>query len=228
VPALAIRTHLGEPAKRGREYHLGRDRRADGAHEDDREVRTMAAAQPMSRSSASTLAGEARPLLIGLLAVQLFIGYEWLMSALSKILADDFAGSLGATLSDAAAGQAGWYKDFIDTVVVPNGPLFGSLVMAGELAVGIALVAASLVGMFRWGRLTLGQRRLLLGVMAVSSFVGAFMSLNFHLAMGATAPWVISPDPNDQGVDLDSLLVMLQLVVAFASLYLMRVRRPEA
>lgn len=56
------------------------------------------------------------------------------------------------------------------------------------------------------------------------------LSLNFHLAMGAAAPWVISADPNDQGVDLDSLMTMLQAALAVVSLaYLVRLRgRPIA
>ncbi len=52
------------------------------------------------------------------------------------------------------------------------------------------------------------------------------MSLNFHLAMGANPPWLISPDPNDQGVDLDSLMVVMQLVLVGASVrYLVSIRR---
>ena len=54
----------------------------------------------------------------------------------------------------------------------------------------------------------------------------SFMSLNFHLAMGANPPWLISPDPNDQGVDLDSLMVVMQLVLVGASVrYLVSIRR---
>jgi uncharacterized membrane protein YphA (DoxX/SURF4 family) len=182
----------------------------------------------MPRSMRTTVATEVRPLLAGFLAIQFLIGYEWLMSGLSKINAGSFPQSLAGTLSDATNGQTGWYKSFIDGVVIPNGELFGYLVMVGELAVGVALVAAALIGLVRWGHLTSIQHVVLLGVIALSCVVGAFMSANFHLVMGANAPWTISPDPNDQGVDLDSLMVMLQLVVVVASVYLLRQRRAHA
>ena len=57
----------------------------------------------------------------------------------------------------------------------------------------------------------------MLGFVAAAALIGTFMSLNFHMAMGATAPWAISPDPNDQGVDLDSLMMIMQLVLVSVS-----------
>ena len=149
------------------------------------------------------------------------------MSGLSKILADNFPGTLAGTLSDSTQDQTGWYKDFIDGFVIPNAQTFGYLVMIGELAMGGAtLIATALVWLVRWSRMSLNQRSLLLEIVAFTAIIGAFMSLNFHLAMGATAPWMISPDPNDQGVDLDSLMVMAQLAFAAVALvYLVRLRR---
>jgi hypothetical protein len=186
----------------------------------------MQLARRFSSTADRTATTDTKPLLVGFLAVQFLLGYEWLMSGLAKVAADDFPGGLAQTLTDATQGQTGWYKSFIDGVVIPNGPLFGSLVMLGEVVVGVTLIAASLAWLARWGRLGSGAQVVLLAVVALAGVVGAFMSLNFHLAMGATAPWVISPDPNDQGVDLDSLMFMLQVVLAIASVaYLVRLRR---
>jgi thiosulfate dehydrogenase [quinone] large subunit len=168
---------------------------------------------------------ETRPLLAGFIAVQLIVGYEWLMSGLAKVMADNFPGGLAAALSDTTKDQSGWYKSFIDGVVIPNGPLFGYLVMIGEVIVGVALIAAPLAWLRRGTRLGSRERTVLVGIVALTSIVGAFMSLNYHLAMGATAPWIISADPYDQGVDLDSLMAMLQLVIAAVCLvYLVRLR----
>ncbi len=152
---------------------------------------------------------DARPLVAGFLALQFFLGYEWLMSGLSKAAAGDFAGGLAGTLQDMTRDQGGWYKAFIDSVVVPNGQLFGALVMGGELVLGVVLVGAAVIWLTRWQRMSLSARTALLLGIAVGAAVGSFMSLNFHLAMGATPPWLISPDPNDQGVDLDSLMVVM-------------------
>ena len=186
----------------------------------------MNVALGVPRIAGPAATADTRPLLAGFLAVQFFLGYEWLMSGLSKIMADNFPGTLAGTLSDSMQDQTGWYKDFVDGVVIPNAQTFGYLVMIGEVAVGVTLIATALVWLVRWSRMSLNQRSLLLGIIALTTIVGAFMSLNFHLAMGATAPWMISPDPNDQGVDLDSLMVMVQLAFAAVALvYLVRLRR---
>ncbi len=100
--------------------------------------------------------------------------------------------------------QTGWYKSFIDGVVIPNGPTFGYLVMLGELSVGTVLIVTSLIWFARWSDLSSRNRGFLVALVALVGLVGATMSINFHLAMGANAPWTIAADPNDQGVDLDS------------------------
>jgi thiosulfate dehydrogenase (quinone) large subunit len=171
---------------------------------------------PLARTALPT-AGVG-PLVAGLLAFQAFLGYEWLMSGLSKVLAGDFPSSLGGTLADMTRDQTGWYKSFVDGIVIPNGTLFGYAVMFGELCVGTVFVATALVAFVRWSPR-------LLAVVAVFAIAGAFMSLNFHLAMGVQPPWVVSPNPNDQGVDLDSLMVILQVALAVVSVsYLVRAR----
>lgn len=117
----------------------------------------MRTAQPAPRA-AVVVVPDARLLLTGFLAVQIFLGYEWLMSGLAKVVAGDFAAGLAATLTDATQEQTGWYKSFIDQVVIPNGQFFGYLVMAGELIVGASLIVASLVWLVRWTRLGPAQR----------------------------------------------------------------------
>jgi hypothetical protein len=182
--------------------------------------------QTMSRTPALTAAEGVRLLVWGFFGVQFFLGYEWLMSGLSKALAGDFASSLAGTLSDMTKDQTGWYKSFIDGVVIPNGPVFGYLVMLGELSVGTVLIVTSVIWFLRWSDMGSRNRAFLLTLVAFVGLVGASMSLNFHLAMGANPPWMISPNPNDQGVDLDSLLAILQLVLATACLgYLIVLRR---
>lgn len=43
------------------------------------------------------------------------------------------------------------------------------------------------------------------------------MAVNFHLANGASHPSLIPKDGSDEGVDLDSLLPVIQLIVAGVS-----------
>jgi uncharacterized membrane protein YphA (DoxX/SURF4 family) len=187
--------------------------------------------EEMAMSTASTHApqdaGASRVLAGGFFALQIGLGYEWLMSGLSKVGAGDFPDRLGGVLSGLTSGQSGPFKSFVDSVVIPNGSLFGYLVMLGELAVGIVLIVTSLVYLARSSRL--GPRALaLLALLAgLACLGGAAMSLNYHLTTGATPPWAISPDPYAPGVDIDSLLVILQLVMAvcYAALLLSLRRR---
>jgi uncharacterized membrane protein YphA (DoxX/SURF4 family) len=169
------------------------------------------------RPATTSLAVDTRVLAAGFFGLQFFVGYEWVMSGLSKALSGNFASSLAGTLGDMTKDQSGLYKSFIDSVAIPNGTLFGYLVMAGELSVGAVLLTTSLVALARWPVLGVKSRYAVLGLVASAALIGTFMSLNFHMAMGSTAPWAISPNPNDQGVDLDSLMMIMQLVLVSVS-----------
>lgn len=169
--------------------------------------------------------GSARPLLLGLLAVQIFLGYEWLMSGLAKVIAGDFASGLAGTLSDQTKDMSGPYKSFIDGVVIPNGQTFGYLVMAGELTLGIALIGAALLWLVRWSQMSFEGRQLVLGLIVLSGVVAIFMNVNFHIAGGANHPWLIAADPNGEGVDLDSLMPIIQVIISgVAFTFLRRLR----
>lgn len=78
----------------------------------------------------------------------------------------------------------------------------------------------------RWQRLS---RRLEVGVLTtivVASLAAIFMNINFHLANGSPHPWLVPKDGFDEGVDLDSLLPLIQLVfVAVSTKVLLMLRR---
>jgi uncharacterized membrane protein YphA (DoxX/SURF4 family) len=175
--------------------------------------------------------GSARPLLVGLLAVQIFLGYEWFMSGLAKVIDDGFANGLASTLSDQTKDLSGPYKSFVDGVVIPNGQLFGNVVMAGELTLGIVLMTAAVLWVARWSQMSLTGRRVVLGLVVLGGVVAIFMNINFHLAGGANHPWLLAADPNGEGVDLDSLMPIIQTIisgVAFVFLRRLRSARPAA
>jgi thiosulfate dehydrogenase (quinone) large subunit len=62
----------------------------------------------------------------------------------------------------AAGNPVGWYKDFLESTVLPNASLFATLQTYGEVAVGIGLVLGLLTGL--------------------SALVGLFLALNYGLA----------------------------------------------
>lgn len=166
--------------------------------------------------------------LIGLLLVQIFIGYEWFVSGLTKVVRGDFASHLHNELADKSQGTVGWYKSFLDSVVIPNASGFGYAIEIGELLIAVALIAAAVVWLFRWKQLPDAGKVAVLAATALASLGGIFMNVNFHLANGSPHPWLIPGDAFDEGVDLDSLMPGLQLVFILVSVGLLLTLRRRA
>ena len=166
--------------------------------------------------------------LIGLLLIQLAVGYEWAMSGLTKIVRGGFPAGLAGELRDKSEGAAGWYRGFLDSVVIPHGSAWGYAIEMTELAVGLVLLIAALLWLLRWERLSALGRSSILWATVIASLGGIVMAVNFHLANGAPHPWLIPKDGFDEGVDLDSLLPVIQLVLAGVSLALWRLERVTA
>lgn len=159
---------------------------------------------------------------VGLLTIQLVLAYEWLVSGFTKLWRGGFPTGLAAELSDKSQGVTGWYKSFLDSVVIPHGWAVGWLVMIGELAVGAAFATTAIVILVRGTRLRFATRQVTFAVIALAGIAGIIMNLAFHFANGAPHPWWIPKDGFDEGVDLDSLmpLVQLSLVIVASKLYL--------
>jgi len=179
----------------------------------------------MSTHADSTSGLGSRLPLVGLLLVQVFIGYEWFMSGVTKIYRGGFPSGLADELREKSEGAPGWYKSFLDGSVIPNASAFGYLIEIGELVIGIALLVAAVVWLFRWERLPNIGRVAVLAVTALASLGAIFMAVNFHLANGAPHPYLIPKDGFDEGVDLDSLLPLLQLVLIAVSVGFLRALR---
>ena len=178
-------------------------------------------------STPSANASAARLALIGLLLVQIFVGYEWFNSGLTKIVRGGFPNGLAADLHDRVHAASGWYRSFIDGSIIPHAVVFGYLIEIGELLVGIGLIAAALVWLTRWQQLPDRGRLTVRAVTVLASLAGIFMAVNFHLANGGTHPWLIPKDGFDESVDLDSLLPMIQLVLIGLSVGVWRALRRE-
>jgi hypothetical protein len=183
---------------------------------------------PPAQPNQSTAGAVSRIALVGLLLVQLLVGYEWFLSGLTKVVRGGFPGGLADELTEKSKGAPGWYKSFLDGSVIPNASAFGYLIEIGELAVGLALIVAAIVWLTRWERLSDGGRIAVLAATVLASLGGIFMALNFHLANGAAHPWLIPKDGFDEGVDLDSLLPVVQLVLIGVSVAIWRSLRPVA
>lgn len=165
----------------------------------------------------------------GLLVVGLFVGYEWLMSGLTKLIRGGFPSGLADELREKSEGVGGWYRDFLDGTVIPNGRTFGVLIELGEIAIGAGLIVAAVVLLARWSRLSYRWEMVTLAVIVVASLGATLMNVAFHLANGSAHPWLVPQDGFDEGVDLDSLLPLIQLVfVVIAGRLMVMLRRAHA
>lgn len=165
------------------------------------------------------LGREARYLLA---AIQAVVACEWLVSGTNKVLSRSFPqGLAGALVMSDMLNPNGWYVAFLHAVVLPHSILFGYLIESAELAIGAVLLggAALLVG--RAPRVGTPQHYLATGMLAtvaVAALAGTFLCVNFHFWMGDGLVPTLNPGrPFDEGIDLDTLLPPLCLIIALAN-----------
>lgn len=106
--------------------------------------------------------------------VRLYVGYEWLVAGLDKVMNPVwFGGDAGKALAGFVKGALGktsgahpdvqmWYAGFLNDAVLPNLVSWSNAIAVGEVLVGVGLIVGAVVG--------------------VAAFFGAFMNLNFMLA----------------------------------------------
>ena len=148
-----------------------------------------------------------------LLLVQICVGYEWLVSGLTKVVHGDFATGLGAQLHELAKSAPSWYGSFLSDAVVPHSQEFAYAVEAAELVAGAMLLGAGIALLVRGGRLSARVRHRLRLVTAAASLLGLVLVVNFELANGGTFGLSLAKDSFDEGVDLDTIMAGLQLAL---------------
>jgi thiosulfate dehydrogenase (quinone) large subunit len=118
--------------------------------------------------------------------LRVYLGAVFLIAALPK-LHEDFTPGLTAFIQGRAMEQShGFYREFLQVVVLPNAQLFARLVTWGELLVGILLL--------------LGLMTRLAGALAL------LLTANYMLAKGA---WPWTPSSNDAAFAIVSLALMI-------------------
>ncbi len=140
-----------------------------------------------------------------LLLVQAVIGYEWLVSGLTKVVQGDFPQGLAGRLRGDAHAPA-WYGSLLRSAVLPHAAVFGYAIEIAEIGVGIVLLAAVLP-------LPTQLRRLMAIATSAALVAGLLLVVNFALANGSTFGLSLAGDSFDEGVDLDTVLIGLQLAV---------------
>jgi NADH:ubiquinone reductase (H+-translocating) len=156
-----------------------------------------------------------------LLIVQLIVAWEYLMSAINKIVLGNFPSGLGGELRGSLGDAYSWYRPVLRNIVIPNGAFFGYSIEIGELLIGLALAGSSILWLLRWETLRRGTRRLVLWSAVCSNLAGAGLLINLKFAHGATNPFFFPAGPFDEAVDLDTIFVLLQLTLAGVGIWLL-------
>jgi thiosulfate dehydrogenase (quinone) large subunit len=142
----------------------------------------------------------------GMVWVRVLVGALWLNGGIEKLLNPDFPRQFADTLEVGGfVSQAPpFFRDFMQSTVVPNAELFAQLVRAGELTVGIALILGFLTNLAAVGSVALSIPILLSGGgVRLGTGLGApeFITINVLVALISL---VILFSPAAKEVSLDS------------------------
>ena len=178
-------------------------------------------------ASVHYMADQGRIGLLGLLAVQAIIGYEWLVSGLAKIFGD-FVTQFATNLPDSSQGAPEWFKGILNVVVAPAPTFWAVVIMLGETLIGVALIGPAGLWAWRLNRLPRVAHMLLVAVTALAAISATVLAITLHVMNGGTHPWILPANAFDEGVDLDSLLPAIQLVLFIVSIRLLSQMRKGA
>jgi thiosulfate dehydrogenase [quinone] large subunit len=178
-----------------------------------------AAAVPVVRAQAA----------VGLALVEALIGYEWLLSALNKILSPGFRSGLAGQLKLAMAGNPNtWWVALARGLVLPHAQLFGVLVEVGEVLVALGFVAGA--ALWAGGRFPVRRWARRVNLVVIGALLGsAMMTANYYVMAGQTLPGLNPSNPFNEGLSIDGLftLIAVGLLLVHAAPLWQRDAQPE-
>jgi len=121
-----------------------------------------------------------------LVFLRIYLGVVFLVAALPKLEQDFTPGLVGFLQRVALQKGHPFYQEFVREVVLPNAPVFATLVTWGELLAGLTLIV---------GLLT-----------RLSAVVTLLLALNYMFAKGA---WFWTPSSNDAAFVAISLALLI-------------------
>jgi hypothetical protein len=143
----------------------------------------------------------------GIALIECVLGYEWLLSALNKLMNQDYLRNFSPMLQQMAlpGNPHNWWVSFIRSIVLPAAPQWARLVELGEW--GVALGCFTGAVLWASGRFphAVWTRWLNIGVLLALA-TGVFLTLNYAWMAGTGFPWINPTDPYDEGVNLDTIL----------------------
>jgi uncharacterized membrane protein YphA (DoxX/SURF4 family) len=170
----------------------------------------------------AALRGKPSLSMIGLLLVEMIVGYEWLVSGVAKFVRGGFPSGLADELLKKVGSAPPWYGSFMKSAVIPYAQPFGYLIEISEVLAGVVLLTGPFIWLCAWDRVSDRVRAAVLFSTVFAAIGGTFLVINLHLANGAAHAWLIPASGFDEGVDLDSVLPAIQIVIAAVSIILFR------
>lgn len=179
---------------------------------------------------------------LALAGLQSLLGYAWLVAGVDKLLLRGFPEMLGSLLSSTIHGGMipGPFAALLQTLVIPHGSIFGTLVEWGEQLTGLGLIAGGLTALFAEpiehrvfpaaANLIAQFRRLMRMLAPLAALGGLLMGFSFYLVDGAPSqgfmPSVAFGGALDEGflLALGSLVVLIEPTTAWMR-HLARERR---
>lgn len=144
--------------------------------------------------------------------VAVIFGYLWLVSGLSKILSATFVSGFAGFVKDQYLGPDAyaWYRNFLESMVVPQAPLMAQAVQWGELLLGLALITAGI-----W--LFIKDSRAAHAVIAWASIGSSLLVFNILMTEGSALPAINTKDVFQEGVGLDTIVLLTSALLAAAN-----------
>jgi len=143
----------------------------------------------------------------------LFLGYEWLMSGLAKLISSSFISGFHDQIAKHVSKAYGFYVPVLKHLVVPNARTFAYIIELSELFIGVvfiiaffAMVTNAYKWMLKWG--------------IAASYLATFISLNIFSFSGET--YFANPaKPFKPSVSFNILFAVMEicLIVYFTMLH---------
>ncbi|OGI63565.1 hypothetical protein A2818_01935 [Candidatus Nomurabacteria bacterium RIFCSPHIGHO2_01_FULL_40_12] len=146
--------------------------------------------------------------LVGLVAVQMVLAYEWGSAGWGKMSSSKFVNGIAETFGYFASQNPYlWYKNFLLGFTTSNATLFAYLVEWAQVIIAITLVIAGLAYLYSE---KIAIKKIALKLSALALVGGMLMNANFYFAAGWTSP-------STSGINL--IMFFVQAILVYIWLY---------
>ena len=166
----------------------------------------------------------ASPAITALLLVQICLGYEWLVSGVTKVAHGDFPAGLSSSLAEMGKQAPGWYRGLLTDAFESHAVELGYAIEVCEVLLGVVLLGGAILLLARGSRLAPRNGETLQLAIGAASILGILLLANFELANGGGFGLRLASDSFDEGIDLDTMMIGLHLALLVFALRALPIR----